>query len=55
MSQPIPGDGTTEDTAQASARNSHLSLGKPRQRRPVSDKALWEGALVLAPAAQQGL
>lgn len=54
MSHPIPVDGATEDPAQACARDSHLSLGKLRQRRPVSDKALWEGALVLAPA-QQGL
>ena len=51
----MPRDGATEDTAQASARDSHLSLGKLWQRRPVSDKALWEGALVLAPATQQGL
>ena len=50
FNHPIPVDGATENTAQACARDSHLSLGRLRQRRPVSDKALCEAALVLAPA-----
>lgn len=54
FNHPIPVDGATENTAQACARDSHLSLGRLRQRRPVSDKALCEAALVLAPAPDSG-
>ena len=55
INHPISVDGATENTAQACTRDSHLSLGRLRQRRPVSDKAPWEAALILAPAPQQWL